>query len=182
VDAAIVADVAGADLASTMDTLQPAVVARVLRPADMGAYRFEHDLFRETAYADQDPATRARTHLAVARALGARRDGGGEARAGDIAHHWARAVPAADPVEAMTNVAMAARDATARLAHEEAARQATSRSASAWRSCSSSIGNDRAARRSHWVRPSCGGSTAARQSRSAVNCAAHASADARSGK
>ncbi|WP_203909074.1 ATP-binding protein [Rhizocola hellebori] len=122
VDAAVVADAAHVDLASIVDILQPAVAARVLRALDVGIYRFEHDLFRETAYADLDPGTRAQTHLAVARALGARRKAGGQVRPGDIAHHWARAVPAADPAEALANVEQAARDATTRLAHEEAVR------------------------------------------------------------
>jgi tetratricopeptide (TPR) repeat protein len=121
-DAAIVAELTGNDLASIVDTLQPAVAARVLRPIGVGTYRFEHDLFRETAYAELDPASRARTHLAVARALSKRREAGGEVRMGDIAHHWARAVPAADLAEAVANVVEAARDATSRLAHEEAAR------------------------------------------------------------
>lgn len=85
-------------------------------------YQFEHDLFRETGYADLAPGLRASIHLALARALGARREAGADGRAGDIAHHWARAVPPADPAEALHYVKAAAREATAGLAHEEAAR------------------------------------------------------------
>lgn len=121
-DAALVALAAGLDLAETVARLEPAVAARVLHPAGMGAYRFGHDLFWETAYADLAPGARARTHLALARALGSRREAGADVRAGDIAHHWARAVPPADPAEALGHVEAAAREATASLAHEEAAR------------------------------------------------------------
>ena len=113
---------AGLDLAETVARLEPAVAARVLYPAGMGAYQFGHDLFWETAYADLAPGARARTHLALARALGSRREAGADVGAGDIAHHWARAVPPADPAEALGHVEAAAREATASLAHEEAAR------------------------------------------------------------
>src|SRR5262249_17904661 len=41
---------------------------------------------------------------------------------GDVAFHYARAVPAAPPAEALRHVVEAARDATSRLAYEEAAR------------------------------------------------------------
>jgi hypothetical protein len=122
VDAALVAEAAGLDLADAVTRLEPAVAGRVLRPAGMGVYQFEHDLFRETAYADLAPGVRASTHLALARALVSRREAGAGARAGDIAHHWARAVPPADPAEALNYVEVAAHEATAGLAHEEAAR------------------------------------------------------------
>jgi predicted ATPase len=122
VDAALVAEAAGLDLANAVTRLEPAVDARVLRPAGLGMYQFGHDLFRETAYADLAPGARAGTHLALARVLVSRREAGADIRAGDIAHHWARAVPPADPAEALHHVEAAARDATMGLAHEEAAR------------------------------------------------------------
>jgi hypothetical protein len=122
VDAALVAVVAGVGLAEAVAPMEPAGAAGVLRPTGVGVFWFEHDLFRETAYADLNRVTRGGTHLAVARALVTRRNSGGEVRAGDIAHHWYRAVPPADPSEALRYLEAAARDATARLAHEEAAR------------------------------------------------------------
>jgi hypothetical protein len=122
VDAAVLADAADVPYADVVARLGPAVSARVLRLEAVGRYRFEHDLYRETRYQDQDPASRARAHRAVAETLRRRLAAGADVRSGDIAHHYAHAIPAVTPEQALAQVRAAALDAERRRAHEEAAR------------------------------------------------------------
>ena len=122
VDAAVLADASGVPYGEVVARLGPAVTAGVLRLDGVGRYRFEHDLYRETRYQDQDPAERARAHRAVAETLRLRRATGAEVRSGDIAHHYAHAIPAVTPDEALGHVRAAATEAEHRRAHEEAAR------------------------------------------------------------
>jgi len=124
VSPALLARVTGRPAAEVADLLAGAVRARVLSgPAEPpGPYRFAHDLFRETVDAGLDGATRARLHLAVARALEAERAAGGEVSPPRLAHHFAQAVAAGGAGQAQRYLALAARDAGRRQAHEEAAR------------------------------------------------------------
>jgi hypothetical protein len=122
VDAALLAAATSTSYAEVEFRLEPAVLARVLRPTGLGRYRFEHDLYRETRYERLNPTVRARMHRAIADALMDRRSAGADVRMGDIAHHYARAVPAVAPEAALTHVRAAAVDAEAHREHEEAAR------------------------------------------------------------
>lgn len=118
VDAAVLARAAGIPYADAVSRLAPAVAARIVRPAEaVGAYRFEHDLYREARVAALDDTTRSRAHLAYAQAL----EADPTSAAGPIAYHYARAVPAAEPAQARLRVVKAAEAATARHSYEEAA-------------------------------------------------------------
>jgi tetratricopeptide (TPR) repeat protein len=100
--------------------LDEAVRARVLLPPGvLGPYRFSHDLFRDTILASLPTDHRARLHLAVAHALESLRQGGSTVHAAELAAHFAAAGPTALG-DAVRYGLLAADDATARLAFEEA--------------------------------------------------------------
>jgi len=107
------------------DLLEEAVRARVLTaPASpLGPYRFAHDLFRETIYAGLAAAQRAGLHLAVGRALEELRAEGATVHAAELAAHHLAAASAGATAEAARAVhwsVLAAREAAARLAFEDA--------------------------------------------------------------
>ena len=122
-DAALLARVAGEPAATVRDLLGEAVRARVLDGPDepLRPYRFAHDLFRESLLAGLDPPALASLHLRVGQALETERDAGVPVTAAQLADHFARAGPGATEA-AVRYAALAAADATQRLAHEEAAR------------------------------------------------------------
>jgi hypothetical protein len=120
--AALLARITGAPPEAVRDLLEEAVRAHVLTApiGPLRPYRFAHDLFREAILEELDGPARARLHLAVGRALEAEGDAGGVPPA-QLASHFAQAgAGAAD--EAVRYGALAAAEATRRLAHEEAAR------------------------------------------------------------
>jgi hypothetical protein len=120
--AALLARITGAPPEAVRDLLEEAVRAHVLTAptGPLRPYRFAHDLFREAILEELDGPARARLHLAVGRALEAEGDAGGVPPA-QLASHFAQAgTGAAD--EAVRYGALAAAEATRRLAHEEAAR------------------------------------------------------------
>src|SRR5206468_5020075 len=86
-----------------------------------GRYRFAHALFRETLYEEIAPPRRSRLHLRVAQAIEAAGDDHPHAVAA-LAFHYAAALPGGDPQRAVDCAQRAAEQATALLAHEEAAR------------------------------------------------------------
>ncbi|MBW3602281.1 MAG: AAA family ATPase, partial [Actinobacteria bacterium] len=101
--------------------LEEAVAARVLAdpPVAVGPYRFSHDLFRETILAGLPAQQRGELHLAVGRTLEALRAEGAAVHPAELASHFAGAASTA-PAEAVSYGILAAEDATARLAFEEA--------------------------------------------------------------
>ena len=112
----------GDDLA---DLLSEAVRARVLTApgAPLGPYRFAHDLFRETIYGGLPAAQRAGLHLAVAGALAELRAEGATVHTAELAAHHLAAASAgatAEAAEAVRWSGLAAREAAARLAFEDA--------------------------------------------------------------
>jgi predicted ATPase len=120
--AALLARITGAPPEAVRDLLEEAVRAHVLTAptGPLRPYRFAHDLFREAILEELDGPAKARLHLAVGRALEAEGDAGGVPPA-QLASHFAQAgAGAAD--EAVRYGALAAAEATRRLAHEEAAR------------------------------------------------------------
>ena len=95
-----------------------AVRARVLSKEDLDRYRFTHDLFREYAYQELSATDRARLHERIGAELEAERASGGDVSLNELARHFVRA----DPGSARSRhyCVAAAREATRRLAYEEA--------------------------------------------------------------
>ena len=121
--AALLTRVAGAPPDAVRDLLEEAARAHVLAgpTGPLRPWRFAHDLFREVVLDGLDGQARARLHLRVGRALEAERDAGGVPPA-RLASHFAQAGAEGED-EAIRYGALAAAEATRRLAHEEAARQ-----------------------------------------------------------
>ncbi|WP_412744351.1 ATP-binding protein [Krasilnikovia sp. MM14-A1004] len=117
-DGALLSAVVGIGYAETLARVETAVRAGVLVAAGAGRHRFTHDLFRESLYGALRGDARSRIHLAVATAL---RERAG-VPPGELAHHFALAVPAVDPATAAGYAVAAAEHAGARLAYEEAVR------------------------------------------------------------
>ena len=119
--------VTGGGYDTLAEQLDGAVRARVLvHPSGMaGSYRFAHDLFREVLYDGLGTSVRAGLHLRIARALQDSQVEGSVVHDAVLAHHLllaAMGVPA-DPElgdEAARYGVLAAEEATARLAYEDA--------------------------------------------------------------
>ncbi|MPY80019.1 MAG: AAA family ATPase [Actinophytocola sp.] len=101
--------------------LTEAVTARVMVDPDGGAgpYRFSHDLFRETLLAGLPADRRVTIELATGRALESLLAEGASVHPAELAAHFTAAASIA-PDEAVRYDVLAAEDATARLAFEEA--------------------------------------------------------------
>ncbi len=122
--AGLLARVTGEPAGAVRDLLGEAARAHVLAgpTGPFRPYRFAHDLFRESIVEGLGGEVRARLHLRVGRALERERDAGGVVPPAQLANHFAQAgAGAADA--AGRYAAMAAAEATQRLAYEEAARQ-----------------------------------------------------------
>ena len=121
--AALLTRVTGAPPDAVRDLLEEAARAHVLAgpTGPLRPWRFAHDLFREVVLDGLDGQARARLHLRVGRAREAERDTGGVPPA-QLASHFAQAGAEGED-EAIRYGALAAAEATRRLAHEEAARQ-----------------------------------------------------------
>jgi tetratricopeptide (TPR) repeat protein len=120
----VLAEIGPDDAVAIAELLDEAERARVL-VAD-GSWRFAHDLYRETVLAQVPPGRRAELHAAVGRALLARSAGGADpAAVGGAARLAAHFVAAGAAPEALHWSVLAAREATARLGHEDAARHYT---------------------------------------------------------
>ena len=120
----VLAEVGPDDIDTIAPVLDEAQRARVLVDED-GCWRFVHDLYRETALAQVPGAQRAALHLAIGEALLAHSGGGADPAAVGgaarlAAHFVAAGADGAD--QALRWSVRAAREATARLGHEDAAR------------------------------------------------------------
>lgn len=100
--------------------LDSAVVARVVVPRPSGQYAFAHDLLRETLYASLDDAEARERHAAAVRALDAHGGLGDAVRPGALARHAHLAGGALERDRRIDLLLAAARDASGRLAEEEA--------------------------------------------------------------
>jgi tetratricopeptide (TPR) repeat protein len=105
----------------TLGRLQPALAARLVRPAERGArLRFVHALVPEVLYADLAPPRRAELHARHARRIEAAAGERPDTRIEELAHHFARAVPVIDASVAVTALTRAAQQAIELLAYEQA--------------------------------------------------------------
>ncbi|MFJ9889979.1 ATP-binding protein [Streptomyces sp. NPDC091287] len=116
----VLAVVHGAPVPHVDRLLEPAVVARVVVPRPSRQYAFAHDLLRETLYASLDDAGARERHAAAVRSLDAHSGLGDAVRPGDLARHAHLAGEALDRDRRIDLLLAAARDASGRLADEEA--------------------------------------------------------------
>jgi hypothetical protein len=116
---AAVADIAGLAAEDAVPLLDMAVRAGVVEQDPPGGGRFSHDLFREVLYEGLPTARRSALHLAVAELL--ERDADSAAPAAQIAYHRTMALPLGDRGQALAALIEAGREATARMAFDEAA-------------------------------------------------------------
>src|SRR5207249_4066645 len=94
----------------------------VIESATPGSYSFSHALVRETLYEGMSAPRRARTHKRVGEALEAAGDDPPAGRhLAALAHHFTRAAGAQDVERAVAYAREAGAQASALLAHEEAA-------------------------------------------------------------
>ncbi|MDJ1644841.1 ATP-binding protein [Streptomyces pakalii] len=117
----VLAVVHGAPVPHVDRLLESAVVARVVVPRPSGQYAFAHDLLRETLYASLDDAEARERHAAAVRALDAHGSLGDAVPPGALARHAHLAGDALERDRRLDLLLAAARDASGRLADEEAA-------------------------------------------------------------
>ncbi|MFC8699562.1 ATP-binding protein [Streptomyces parvus] len=116
----VLAVVHGAPVPHVDRLLESAVVARVVVPRPSGQYAFAHDLLRETLYASLDDAEARERHAAAVRALDAHGGLGDAVPPGALARHAHLAGDALERDRRIDLLLAAARDASGRLADEEA--------------------------------------------------------------
>ncbi len=111
----------GSSPADIVSGLAPAVAAGLVTSSSRDGFWFTHDLFRETLYRALDATLRADLHGRIGDALEDRRRRGGHVDPGDLAYHFARAVPTREADQAFHWAREAALDERRRLAFTEAA-------------------------------------------------------------
>jgi tetratricopeptide (TPR) repeat protein len=105
-----------------LELLEEAQAARVILDSAPGAYRFAHVLISDTLADGLSASRRRRLHRQVGEALERVSAGDIKARLPELAHHFLAAAPAGGVDHGLQYAMAAAEDASARLAHEEAAR------------------------------------------------------------
>ncbi len=126
----LLSQVTGLSVDALAEQLEVATRARVLSPPTDpgGPHRFVHDLFRETVYAGLTPTARADVHRRVAQSLQELPTGGSVVPAAELSRHLLAAVTGAaswELVDELVRVGVrAVREATQRLAYEDAVAQA----------------------------------------------------------
>ena len=113
IDPVSLAAVSGCPLEETVNALDEAVAAAVVRPG----FRFAHDLVRDSLVLDLAAADRARIHLRAAEFLEGR-----NGYAAQIAHHRLAALPLGDSTLAVRAAVRAAEQDMSQLAYEDAVR------------------------------------------------------------
>jgi predicted ATPase/DNA-binding winged helix-turn-helix (wHTH) protein len=123
-DAAIVEKVTGLARDKVLSVIDQAVEQRIVMavPTRVDAYRFAHDLLRDTLYADLPTAYRKRLHLLVAVHLEERTAWLGAEAVREIAHHLYQALPDGDTARAISWLRHAAELSEESHAFEDAAR------------------------------------------------------------
>ncbi|NMO54000.1 AAA family ATPase [Actinoplanes sp. TBRC 11911] len=122
VELGLLARAAGVDSLSCLDRLEPPVELGMLEPApgDPFAFRFTHDLVRESVVRATPAPLATRLHLRIADAL---EQTGDEPVAERLAHHLWAAGPLADPARTAAALVDAGRRAAAKSAFEAAEQQ-----------------------------------------------------------
>ena len=115
---AAVAGLAGLPAEDTVTLVDSAVRAGVVEQDPPGGVRFSHELFRAVLYEGLPATRRSALHLALAELL--ERDADVAAPAAEIAYHRTMALPLGDPGKALAALTEAGREATARMAFDEA--------------------------------------------------------------
>ncbi|MFD3646226.1 ATP-binding protein [Streptomyces cyaneofuscatus] len=116
----VLAVVHGSPVPQVERLLESAIVARVVVPLPSGGYAFAHDLLRETLYASLGDADARRRHAAAVRALDAHGGLDDAVLPGDLARHAHLAGAELERDRRVDLLLAAARDASGRLADEEA--------------------------------------------------------------
>jgi predicted ATPase len=121
IDEELLAEIAGVDLAGTLEEQLGELVRRQLLEADSasGRLRFAHDRIRDVAYENIEPERRRELHRQAAEAMDARLDARLAEPLAALGLHWERA---GRPERARVCYLAAARGAAARYALEEAER------------------------------------------------------------
>jgi DNA-binding winged helix-turn-helix (wHTH) protein/tetratricopeptide (TPR) repeat protein len=100
--------------------LDEAMRARVVAPRPRaGTYAFEHETIREALYEELASSRRADLHRRVAEAIEAR--SAGDLRHNDLAYHYYRGLPRAEPAKVEQQTRLAGESALRRYAYEDAA-------------------------------------------------------------
>ncbi|MFN0092997.1 MAG: ATP-binding protein [Acidimicrobiales bacterium] len=120
-DLPVLAHAAGADELAALDRLDAAAEAGLLRSVGPNAYRWVHDLVRETLEAEANPARAARVHARLAAALEAVHARTLDAHAAALAHHWWMARAVSGTAAALRWTLHAAERADAQVSFLEAA-------------------------------------------------------------
>ncbi len=111
------------DSDAVLDALEEAERAHLAAPEPGGLeirYRFAHELVRQTLVESLSMLRRQRLHLRIAKSIERIYGARVESQASALAHHLHQAGGAADLNRTVTYLAMAARQASTRAAHEEA--------------------------------------------------------------
>ena len=116
-DVAVLEQVADVDGDALLDLVDLAFVSGLVEedPRELGRYRFAHALVRETLYDGLSRLRRARVHGRVGDTLAA----GAGSEPAELAHHYGEAAAAGYARKAFEAAVAAARQAEARLAHDE---------------------------------------------------------------
>ncbi|WP_051572077.1 BTAD domain-containing putative transcriptional regulator [Cryptosporangium arvum] len=122
VDLRLLAHAARVDVQTSLGLLEPVETLGLLEPApdDPFAYRFAHDLVRESISETTPPLRAPRLHLRIADAL---EQTPGRSVAERLAHHLWAAGPLADPARTTAALIRAGRSAATKLALQDAERQ-----------------------------------------------------------
>ena len=121
-DADIVGAMTGLEPLDVLDALEPATDAGLAIDGDRpGRFQFAHVLVADTMIAELSAARRARLHAATAEAIVRLRAGDIDAHVAEVAHHAMEGALAGTAEHAYEWSVRAARQASARLAHDDAA-------------------------------------------------------------
>lgn len=117
-DLPVLAEASGEPESSVVQTLGPAVSARLVEETDAGSYHFTHALVRSTLEYSLGPTRRLQLHRAAGSAVEAVRAGRLDLHLPQLAHHFAQA---RDLRKAIDYASRAGDRALAQLANDEAA-------------------------------------------------------------
>jgi tetratricopeptide (TPR) repeat protein len=120
-DVAVLTRLAGEEGARILDALERATALGVVEEVEAGRWRFTHGLMREALYDDLRPSRRLSLHRQAGEALEASHGEGEPGVAARLAHHFLEAARGGDGTKAVHYCRLAAEQAMAALAFEEAA-------------------------------------------------------------